>query len=98
MKALMIKTIFIVGLIIITNNSLLAQNDEMVSENRKPKIWKKWRHKERFNSEPFNPYLKKKKKDLPSAQMAKQDQKELRRQKRLAKKQMKKNKKAYLKN
>jgi len=77
---------------------LLAQNDEMVSENRKPKIWKKWRHKERFNSEPFNPYLKKKKKDLPSAQMAKQDQKELRRQKRLAKKQMKKNKKAYLKN
>lgn len=58
----------------------------------------KWRHKEEFNSEPFNPYLKKKKKDLPSAQMAKQDQKELRRQKRLAKKQMKKNKKAYLKN
>jgi hypothetical protein len=98
MKALMIKTIFIVWLIIITNNSLLAQNDEMVSGNRKPKIWKKWRHKERFNSEPFNPYLKKKKKDLPSVQMAKQDQKELRRQKRLAKKQMKKNKKAYLKN
>jgi len=98
MKALMIKAIFIVGLIIITNNSLLAQNDEMVGGNRKPKIWKKWRHKERFNSEPFNPYLKKKKKDLPSAQMAKQDQKELRRQKRLAKKQMKKNKKAYLKN
>lgn len=98
MKVLIIKTMFIVGLVIIASNCLLGQNDEMVRGNRKPKIWKKWRHKERFNSEPFNPYLKKKKKDLPSAQMAKQDKKELRRQKRLAKKQMRKNKKAYLKN
>jgi len=75
-----------------------AQNDEMVNGNRKPKIWKKWRHKERFNSEPFNPYLKKKKSELPSAKMAKQNKKELRRQKRLAKKQMRKNKKAYQSN
>lgn len=73
----------------------MSQNDEMVSGKHKPKIWKKWRPKERFNSEPFNPYLKKKKKDLPSAQMAKQNKKELRRQKRLAKKQMRKNKRAY---
>lgn len=90
--------IFCLGLLLILFNVCLAQNDEMVNGNRKPKIWKKWRHKERFNSEPFNPYLKKKKKDLPSAQMSKQDKKELRRQKRLAKKQMRKNKKAYLKN
>lgn len=92
------EKIFCLGILLILFNMCWAQNDEMVNGNRKPKIWKKWRHKERFNSEPFNPYLKKKKKDLPSAQMSKQDKKELRRQKRLAKKQMRKNKKAYLKN
>ncbi len=70
----------------------------MVNGNRKPKIWKKWKQKERTNSEPFNPYLKKKKKNLPSTKIAKQDKKELRRQKKLARKQMKKNKKAYQKN
>ncbi|GIV26707.1 MAG: hypothetical protein KatS3mg027_0521 [Bacteroidia bacterium] len=93
------KIVFLSFFLFSLSFSIYAQyNDEMVGRNRKPKIWKKWRHKERFNSEPFNPYLKKKKKDLPSAQMSKQDKKELRRQKRLAKKQLRKNKKAYQKN
>lgn len=74
---------------------LFSQNDEMVGGNRKPKIWKRWRHKERFNSEPFNPYLKKKKKNLPSAEMSRQDKKILKKQKRMAKKQMRKNKREY---
>ncbi len=93
------KIIYLIIILLAVSFSYYSQyNDEMVGRNRKPKIWRKWRHKERSNSEPFNPYLKKKKKDLPSAQMSKQDKKELRRQKRLAKKQMRKNKKAYQKN
>jgi hypothetical protein len=39
-----------------------------------------------------NPYLDKKKKDRPSAVMARQDKKELRRQKKMAKKQMRRSK------
>lgn len=92
-----LKTLILALLILFAATKMYAQNDEMVNGNKKPKIWKKWRHKERFNSEPFNPYLKKKKDDLPSAKMSKQDKKELRRQKRMAKKQMRKNKKAYYK-
>ncbi|GAB4200148.1 MAG: hypothetical protein Fur0023_03140 [Bacteroidia bacterium] len=92
------KIILVVVLSLFVSKYALAQNDEMVNGNRKPRIWKKWRHKERFNSEPFNPYLKKKKNDLPSAKASEQDKKELRRQKRMFKKQMKKNKKQYQKN
>jgi len=96
---ILFKTFFsVVILTLMTLSKNYAQNDEMVRGNRTPKIWKKWRLKERFNSEPFNPYLKKKKSELPSAKMAKQDKKELRRQKRLAKKQIRKNKKAYKSN
>lgn len=72
-----------------------AQNDEMVSGHHKPKIWKRWKHKERFNSDPYNPYLNKKKKNSPSTQLSKQDQKTIRKQKRMAKKQMRKNKRKY---
>ena len=41
----------------------------------------------------YNPYLDKKKKNKPSAVMAKQNQKDMKRQKKAAKKQMKRSKK-----
>ncbi len=71
-----ILTLAIVFQLFMNTPYLFSQNDEMVSGNKKPKIWKKWRQKERFNSQPFNPYLDKKKK-LPSAQISKQDKKEI---------------------
>lgn len=97
MKYLLIKISWLIAMssILLSSTYVIAQNDEMVRGNRKPKIWKRWKHKERFNKEPFNPYLKKKKKDLPSTQISKQNQREIRRQKKLARKQLKKNKAAY---
>lgn len=89
--------IIIIGLMLF-GSTISAQNDEMVNGSHKPKIWKRWRQREKHNATPFNPYLKKKKSDLPSAKQSKQNKRELRRQKRMARKQMKKNKKAYLSN
>lgn len=74
---------------------IFGQNNEMVGKNKTPKIWKKWSKKERHNSKPFNPYLDKKKDDLPSSKISRQNKKEMRKQKRMAKKLMKKNKKNY---
>lgn len=84
MKSILILAI---GLLIMGTTPLRAQFSE--SKERK-KMWGKSlrRHKKR---EAFNPYLDKKHK--PSEELGKQNKRELRRQNRAAKKQMKRNKK-----
>ena len=72
-------------------NEITAQQDDMFKQKKERKrIWRRWKPKR----EAYNPYVAAKAKKKPSARMAKGDKHEMRRQKKLAKKQMKKNKKA----
>jgi hypothetical protein len=66
-----------------------AQNKEMFRQKReRKKIWRRWRP----DREAYNPYLKKKAKDKPSARIAKGERKEIKEQKRKDKRQMRRNK------
>ncbi len=68
----------------------VAQNNEMFKQKRERKrTWRKWRS----NKNSYNPYLEKSAKNKPSARMAKGNRKELRIQKRRARRQMRHNKK-----
>ncbi len=64
----------------------LAQNSKRKPVKQVKKGWKK-------SGSSYNPYLKKKAKNKPSAVMARQDKKELQRQKKAARKQMRRSKK-----
>jgi hypothetical protein len=69
-----------------------AQQNEMFKQKRERKrLWRRWKP----NREAYNPYLKQKGKKKVSARMAKGDRKDLRRQKRLARKQLRKSKKKF---
>jgi hypothetical protein len=73
--------------------SLPAQQDEMLRGKKKQKrMWRRWSARERKNKTAFNPYLKKKDKDKPSARMNKGNRKEIRKQRREYKKTMRKGK------
>jgi len=66
-----------------------SQNKEMFKQKKERKrIWRRWKP----NREAYNPYLKKKAKDKPSARIAKGNKKDLRQQKRENKRQVRKNK------
>lgn len=66
----------------------------MFKEKReRRRVWRKWRS----DKDAYNPYLKKKGKDKPSAKMASSNKKELRKQKREEKRQIRKNKRAIRK-
>jgi hypothetical protein len=70
--------------------SLLAQNNEMFRTKRElVRVWRKHNR----NKDAYNPYLKKKPKDKPSAKINKSNKREERRQKRDFKKQLKRSKK-----
>ena len=57
-------------------------------------MWRRHRGKrERTNKTAFNPYLEKKAKDKPSAKIARSNKKELKKQKRRARRQLKRGKK-----
>jgi hypothetical protein len=88
---------FLVSIILICISwSLPAQNDpEMFKQKRERKrLWRKHHgNRERKNKKAFNPYLEKKASDKPSARMARGNRNELRMQKRLARRQMRKSKK-----
>ena len=76
---------------IISSTHVVSQNNEMFKQKKERKrVWRK----HRSNKSEYNPYLEKSAKNKPSARMAKGDKKELRRQKRNARKQMRRNKKA----
>ncbi len=64
----------------------LAQSSKKKPVKAVKKGWKK-------SGSSYNPYLEKKAKNKPSARMARQDKKELERQKKAARKQMRRSKK-----
>lgn len=72
---------------LVSANPLVSQTDMFRKERKK--TWRKWRK----NRQSYNPYLDKKAKNKPSAIMARQDKMELKRQKRGAKKQLRRSRK-----
>ncbi|MCW3078439.1 MAG: hypothetical protein JWO32_3048 [Bacteroidetes bacterium] len=68
-----------------------AQDKMFKQKKERKRIWRKWRK----NREAYNPYVDAKAKDKPSAKMARKNKKELKRQKRTAKKELRKNKKKF---
>ena len=85
----LIAGLLLVFIFVFAETTLLAQN---VNPNRKErkKVWRRWRS----NREAYNPYLKKKGKDKPSAKMAREDKRNLKKQKRTNRKQMRRAKKS----
>ena len=79
--------IFITGIILLLAVGLPAQYDFSEKKERH-KIWRKTFRKKRQS---YNPYLDRKRKDKPSAQMARENKKDVKRQQRNAKKVMRKN-------
>lgn len=77
-----------------TYSLLPAQQDAMLQGKRKQrKVWRRWSPRERKNKTAYNPYLKKKKGNRVSDKMAEGNKKEIRKQRRDYKKQMKQGKK-----
>lgn len=88
------RWIIITLLTVFTYSSLPAQNDAMMQGKRKQKkVWRRWRPGERKNKTAYNPYLKKKKGDRVSDDINKGNKKEIRRQRKVYKKQLKQGKK-----
>jgi hypothetical protein len=63
-----------------------SQEDQFRKDRKR--VWKKWRS----NKQSYNPYLDRKKKNKPSAVMARENKRELKHQKRVAKRQMRRSK------
>ena len=77
----------LLALFILSHNPVYSQ-DDMFRKDRK-RTWRKWRK----NKQSYNPYLDKKAKNKPSAMMARQNKKDMRRMNKSAKKQMRRSKK-----
>jgi len=88
MKKGIFRLILLFFLFLLNFNSSAQQNEMFKQKRERKKIWRKWRSKR----EAYNPYVDAKAKNKPSARMAKGDRKELKRQKRLAKRQLRRNK------
>jgi hypothetical protein len=71
-------------------HQIVAQQDQMFKQKKERKrVWKRWRK----DREAYNPYLNKKGKDKESARTARGIKREAKRQRKLYKRDLKKNKK-----
>jgi hypothetical protein len=87
------KTLIVIFLLCSVNYSE-AQNKEMFKQKRERKrVWRRWKS----SNDAYNPYLKKKGKDKPSARVARGNKKEERIAKRENKKQLRRSKRAIKK-
>lgn len=85
-----LKTILFFFILTLHPNEVQAQQNEMFKQKKERKrVWRRWKK----NREAYNPYVKAKAKNKPSARMARGDRKEMKRQKRMARKQMRRSKK-----
>ena len=88
------RIIFFFLLVALGSPVLIAQQDEMLQGKRKQRrVWRRWSARERKNKTAYNPYLKKKKGSRVSDKVAEGNAKEIRRQRRDYKRQLKAGKK-----
>lgn len=86
--------IFIIFIFLFAADHSNAQQKEMFKQKRERKrLWRRWRS----DKDAYNPYLKKKAKDKPSARIAKGNRKEMRQQKRKDRRQMRRSKRTIKK-
>lgn len=79
-------SIILLGFFLFAATPVFSQNDGMFKQKKERKrVWRHWNRKR----DAYNPYLKKKNKNKPSVQAARTDKREIRRQKRDFKKQLK---------
>lgn len=90
MKRLLTFFVFIFILSVYPTEIKAQQNDMFKQKRERKKVWRKWRK----NKQSYNPYVDAKAKNKPSAKMARGNKKEMKRQKKVAKKQLRKGKKA----
>lgn len=77
-----------------TAYSVSAQNDGMFKQKKERKrLWRRWSSKEKKNKTAFNPYLEKSAKEKPSYRIGKGEKKEIRKQRRDYRRQMRKGQK-----
>lgn len=81
--------LLLIGFFTISELPLNAQNMNPARKERK-RVWRKWNK----NNQSYNPYLDRKAKNKPSAIQARQDKRDLNRQKKVARKQMRRSKKS----
>lgn len=80
---------FLIFILLFGADYSFAQQKEMFKQKRERKrLWRRWRS----DRDAYNPYLKKKAKDKPSARIAIGNKKELRQQKRKDRRQMRRSK------
>jgi hypothetical protein len=90
----MIKWIsyLLTALFAISSPADYAQNEGMFKQKKeRKKLWRRWSRKR----DAYNPYLSKKAKDKPSAQIAKSNNRDQKRQKRQFKRQLRRAKKNH---
>lgn len=86
--------LFILFVFLFSVEHSFAQQKEMFKQKKERKrLWRRWRS----DKDAYNPYLKKKAKDKPSARIAKGNRKEMRQQKRKDKRQMRRSKRTIKK-
>ena len=74
--------------------SVSAQNDGMFKQKKERKrLWRRWSDKERHNKTAYNPYLEKTAKQKPSSRISKGEKKEMRKQRRDYRRQIRKGQK-----
>jgi len=87
---LLVKILLLLFVFTVNIDHLSAQQNEMFKQKKERKrIWRRWKK----NREAYNPYVDAKAKNKPSARMARGDKKDLKRQKRMARKQLRRSKK-----
>lgn len=80
---------FLPLVLLLSLSPVQAQDGTFNHKKERKKVWRRWNRKK----DAYNPYLGRKKKNKPSAQMAKSEKKEQRRQKRQFKRELKRAKK-----
>jgi hypothetical protein len=75
---------FLVLMAVVSSGDMLAQSEP----RERKRLWRRWRS----NRQSYNPYLEKKKKDKPSAKLAREQKRDLKRQNRAAKRQLRRSK------
>lgn len=86
--------IFLIFNLFLWPDGIFSQDNSMFREKRfRKKVWRRWKK----DREAYNPYLGKKSKHKPSKEMAIENYKTKKKQEKIFRKMMKKNKKKYQK-
>ena len=87
--------IFLFLFILVGIGDVYAQQPKEMFKQKKERkrLWRRWSGRERHNATPYNPYIEKSKANKPSSRIGRGEAKEIRKQRRDYRKQMRKGQK-----